>query len=60
MAKYEYLWVVQGYYSSWEDLTCSTLWIEAKQDLKAYRDNESGVFRLIQRRVLKQEEKRNQ
>jgi hypothetical protein len=53
MKKYEYLWVVQGFYSryGWEDLCASDKWIEAKSDLKAYRDNEPGAFRLIQRRV---------
>ena len=48
--KFEYLWVVQGFYNGWEDLTAGT-WLESKTNLKAYRDNESGVFRLIQRRV---------
>ncbi len=52
MSKYEYLWVVQGFYGTWEDLTQSEIWREAKSDLKAYRENENGVFRLIQRRVL--------
>ena len=55
MNKYEYLWIVQGYYAQgWEDLTASTLWIEAKNDLKAHRDNETVPFRLIQRRVLRE------
>ena len=50
MNKYNYLWVVQGYYQRWEDLTASEVYIEAKLDLKAYRDNEPGIFRIIQRR----------
>lgn len=53
MSKYEYIWVVQGFYGRWEDLTCGS-WLEAKLDLKAYRENETGVFRLIQRRVLRE------
>jgi hypothetical protein len=52
MNKYSYLWIVQGFYNAWEDLTASESWLEAKTDLKAYRDNEKGVFRLIQRREL--------
>lgn len=53
--KYEYLWVVQGNYGyGYEDLTCSSTWIEANSDLKAYRGNEGkAIYRLIQRRVLK-------
>lgn len=53
MSKYEYLWIVQGLYDKWEDLTASLCWKEAKIDLKAYRDNEPGRFRLIQRRTLR-------
>ena len=53
MNKYDYLWVVQGYYAcGWEDLTAGS-WREARIDLKAYRANEKGIFRVIQRRVLK-------
>ena len=56
MNKYEYIWVVQGYYpnTGWEDLTAGT-YKEARGDLKAYRQNEKGTFRKIQRRILKQE-----
>jgi hypothetical protein len=51
MRKYNYLWVIQGYYKSWEDLSAYTIWREAAIDLKAYYDNEAGTrFRLIQRR----------
>ncbi len=53
MSKYEYLWIVQGYYGRWEDLTASEIYIEAKSDLRAYRENEQGVFRIIQRRILR-------
>ena len=54
--KYNYLWIVQGFYSGygWEDLTASELWIEAKSDLKAYKENEPGIFRLIQRREVRE------
>ena len=53
--KFEYLWIVQGYYGSqygYEDLTASENLKDAKQTLKEYRNNESYLFRLIQRRVL--------
>lgn len=52
MAKYNYFWVVQGFYGRWEDL-CAGTWREARIDLKAYRENEKGIFRIIQRRELK-------
>jgi hypothetical protein len=51
--KYNYLWIVQGYYGRWEDLYASDIWREAKINLKAYRDNEQSAFRLIKRRELK-------
>lgn len=50
--KYTYLWIVQGFYQGWEDLTASEIWREAKLNLKEYRENEKGLFRLIQRREL--------
>lgn len=50
--KYTYLWIVQGFYQGWEDLCASEMWREANLDLKAYRENERGAFRLIQRREL--------
>lgn len=53
MNKYEYLWIVQGFYKTWEDLTASTFYREAMIDLKTYRANEKGEFRLIQRRTLR-------
>ncbi len=52
MNKYEYLWIVQGYYDRWEDLIAHLTNREARDDLKAYRENERGVFRVIQRREL--------
>lgn len=50
-------YVVQGNYGyGWEDLTSSDDPAEAKNDLKAYRENETGVpHRLITRRVPIQE-----
>ncbi len=50
MRKYNYLWVIQGYYNTWEDLSAYELLTWAKDDLKRYRENEVGTFRLIQRR----------
>jgi hypothetical protein len=52
MSKYQYLWIIQGYYQGWEDLSAYELWREAKIDLKAYRENQPGIYRLIQRREL--------
>lgn len=52
-------YVVQGNYGyGWEDLTASDNQAEAKNDLKAYRENEVGVpHRLITRRVPVNESK---
>lgn len=53
--KYEYLVVLQGNYGyghGWEDLTASTLYREVRQNLKEYRENEGGNYRIIQRREL--------
>lgn len=51
--KYIYLYVLQGVYScKWEDLTYSENYKEIKADLKAYRENEKGIYRIIQRREL--------
>ena len=54
--KWLYLWVVQGHYGSqygWEDLCASENYREARDNLKDYRENESGsAHRLIQRREL--------
>lgn len=52
-SKYEIMYVLQGHYGRWEDLTESTNRKEVYQDLKDYRANESGAFRVIQRKVLK-------
>jgi len=50
-AKTELLYIVQGNYGyGWEDLAASTKWSEAKADLKAYRENQPGPYRLIKRR----------
>lgn len=49
--KFTYLFVVQGFYSQgWEDLTQSESRAEACANLKDYRNNERGNFRIIQRR----------
>ena len=54
--KYTYLNVLQGYYGyGWEDLTASESYSEVKQDLKAYKENEGGRYRIIQRRELNEQ-----
>ena len=53
--KYEYITVLQGNYGyghGWEDL-CAGTRKEVRADLKAYRENEGGNYRIINRRVLK-------
>lgn len=51
--KYLYLYVVQGNYGyGWEDLTQSESWREARDDLKAYRQNDPHPHRIIERREL--------
>lgn len=51
--KYQYLYILQGYYSyGWEDLTASEIYKEVKQNKKEYQENECGLYRIIQRRVL--------
>lgn len=51
--KYLYLNVLQGHYSyGWEDLTTSESYAEVKQNLKDYRINEGGQYRIIKRREL--------
>lgn len=53
MNKYIYLHVLQGNYGyGWEDLTASEKFKEVYQDLKDYRANEGGLYRLIERREL--------
>ena len=55
--KYVYLFVLQGNYGycGWEDLTASENRQEVRNDLKAYRENEGGIYRIIQRRELNKE-----
>ena len=50
--KYLYLWVLQGHYGhhGWEDLTASERRWDVVDDRKAYRENEGGNYRIIQRR----------
>lgn len=53
MNKYTYLFVLQGQYGQgWEDLSAALTRREVREDLKAYRDNEGGQYRIIQRREL--------
>ena len=59
MNKYTYLWVVQGKYVGlwWEDLCASEVLKEARDDIKAYRENMPETqYRLIQRRELNKSE----
>lgn len=54
--KYDYLKVVQGHTNyGWEDLCCSLSLKEARIDLKAYRENAAGAYRIITRRVLRED-----
>ena len=49
--KFTYLHVLQGQYGfGWEDLCSSENYSEVRQNLKEYRDNEGGHYRLIERR----------
>lgn len=53
--KYQYLHVLQGNYGyghGWEDLCTSESYREVRQNLKEYRENEGGNYRLIERREL--------
>ena len=51
--KYIYLNVLQGNYGyGWADLTASESYIEVKRNLKDYRQNEGGNYRIIKRREL--------
>jgi hypothetical protein len=53
MNKFTYLYVIQGLYgNTYVDLTQSESYKEIKIDLKAYRNNENGSFRIIKRRIL--------
>ena len=55
MTKFEYYSVLQGNYGQgWEDLTAGTR-KEVRQNLKEYRENEGGTYRIINRRELKLE-----
>ena len=50
--KYEYLHVLQGFYGyhGWEDLCASESRREVQDNLKDYRENEGGSYRIIKRR----------
>ncbi len=52
--KYTYLHVLQGRYGhhGWEDLCASESYREVRQNLKEYRENEGGNYRIIERREL--------
>jgi len=51
--KYNYINVLQGNYGygyGWEDLCADESYKEIRQNLKEYRENEGGSYRIIQRR----------
>ena len=49
--KYNYINVLQGQYGQgWEDLCADESYKEIRQNLKEYRENEGGSYRIIQRR----------
>lgn len=52
--KYVYLYILQGHYGfhGWEDLTASEQRKEVAQNLKEYRENEGGRYRIVQRREV--------
>jgi hypothetical protein len=53
--KYQFLHVLQsnyGYGHGWEDLCASESYREIRQNLREYRENEGGRYRLIERREL--------
>jgi len=51
-SKYLYMYVLQGFYLGWEDLTASESLLEVKQNKEDYLLNERGHYRIIKRRVL--------
>jgi hypothetical protein len=60
MNKFDYMYVLQGNYGyghGWEDLTATCdksfkSWKEIKADIRCYRENEGGTYRIIERREL--------
>lgn len=52
--KYDYLHVLQGHYGhGWEDLCASESYREVAQNMREYRANEAGWYRIIERRELR-------
>lgn len=47
------MYIVQGYYDDhgWEDLCGSVVYRESRDNIREYRDNAPGPYRLIKRRV---------
>ena len=57
LTKYVKVFVVQGNYGcgyGWEDECCSVDRKEAREDLKAYRENSPYPSRMVARRVLRE------
>jgi hypothetical protein len=53
--KYLYLWILQGWYgvgTGWEDLCASESHREIIQNHREYRENERGMYRIINRREV--------
>jgi hypothetical protein len=53
MNKYQYVHVLQGNYGygdGWEDLCADESRKEVRQNLREYRENEGGNYRIIERR----------
>lgn len=48
--KWTYLYVVQGLFNGWEDLTAAETSHEARGYLRDYRANDPGRYRMIVRR----------
>ena len=56
--KFAYLWILQGNYGygdGWEDLCAAESYLEIRQNLKEYNENEGGSYRLVERRVKNEE-----
>ena len=56
--KYSYISVLQGNYGygyGWVDLCADESYKAIRQNLKEYRENERGSYRIIQRRELNPE-----
>lgn len=47
---------IEGHYChGWETVTIESTWKEAKAQVKCYRENEPNAFRVVKKRVKKDE-----